>query len=66
MKKIARTNYWNPKVKYVAKNSAQDFMKSEKAKSISSGVHKVAADCSCNCSGGCSGGGSCTGCTSCS
>lgn len=66
MTKMQRTNYWNPKVKYVTKNSAQDYMKSSKAKAVSSAVRKVAADCSCNCFGGCSGGGSCTSCTSCS
>lgn len=54
MSKMARTNYWNPSVNYIGKNSAQNFMKSAKAKLIGAGVKVVAADCSCNCSSGCS------------
>lgn len=27
MSKMARTNYWNPSVKYIRKNFAQNFMK---------------------------------------
>lgn len=50
MSKMARTNYWNPSVNYIGKNSAQNFMKSAKAKLIGAGVKVVAADCSCNCS----------------
>ena len=44
MSKMARTNYWNPSVKYIGKNSAQNFMKSAKAKLIGAGVKVVAAD----------------------
>ena len=56
MKKIARTNYWNPKVKYVAKKAAQDFMKSPKVKTKSSGVGKSNCTCSCNCACSCTDG----------
>ena len=67
MSKMARTNYWNPSVNYIGKNSAQNFMKSAKAKLIGAGVKVVAADCSCNCSSGCSAcSRSCGSCTSCS
>lgn len=67
MSKMALTNHWNPKVNYIAKNSAQNFMKSAKAKLIAAGVKVVAADCSCNCSSGCSAcSSSCGSCTSCS
>lgn len=52
MSKMSRTNYWNPSVNYIGKNSAQNFMKSAKAKLIGAGVKVVAADCSCNCSSG--------------
>ena len=47
MGQMTRTNYWNPSVKYAGKNSAQNFMKSAKAKMISAGVKVVSADCSC-------------------
>ena len=67
MSKMARTNYWNPSVNYIGKNSAQNFMKSAKAKLIGAGVKVVAADCSCNCLSGCSAcSSSCGSCTSCS
>ena len=67
MTRMARTNYWNPGVNYIGKNSAQNFMKSEKAKLVGAGVKVVAADCACNCSSGCSAcSSSCGSCTSCS
>lgn len=67
MSRMARTNYWNPRVKYAGKNSAQSFMKTAAAKLIRAGDRVVAGDCSCNCSSGCSAcSSSCGSCTSCS
>ena len=67
MSRMTQTNYWNKRVNYIGKNSAQNFMKSAKAKVIGAGVKVVAADCSCNCSSGCSAcSSSCGSCTSCS
>lgn len=67
MTRMTRTNYWNPNVNYVGMNSAQNFMKSKKAKMIVAGVRVAAAGCSCNCSSGCSScSSSCGSCTSCS
>ena len=43
MTRMARTNYWNPSVKYIGKNSAQNFMKSAKAKLVGAGVKVVPA-----------------------
>lgn len=67
MSRMTQTNYWNHGVNYAGKNSAQDFMKSAKAKLIGAGVSAIAADCSCNCSSGCSScSSSCGSCSSCS
>lgn len=50
MTSMKRTNYWNPRVRYVCKNSAQNFMKTMSVKKNSKVLMTECGGCgSCSC-----------------
>lgn len=49
MSGMARTNYWNPNVSYIGKNSAQDFMNYTKSKLVRGKAKRVATSCGSGC-----------------
>ena len=64
MKKMARTNYWNPSVNYIGKNSAQNFMNPKKVNKKEFLASGPCTGCSSECSPCDVGGSECGPCSS--